>query len=94
MTMMGMSAEFQLVAFHPEFEFGVDPHEPWEAEGEDPGHFTNRSPYPMLHLLRQKSVAKAVESHKDSRSVSETNESALRAIGVEELRRLMNKSPE
>jgi hypothetical protein len=92
MTMMGMSAEFQLVAFHPEFEFGVDPHEPWQAEGEDPGHFTNRSPYPMLHLLRQASVAKAVESHKDSRSVSQANEEALRAIGADELRRLIRES--
>ena len=77
------------MAFHPEFVFAVDPHVPWEAEGEDPGHFTNRSPYPMLHLLRQKSVAKAVESHKDSRSVSEINERTLRDLGAEELRRLM-----
>lgn len=90
MMMQGLSAQFQIVGFHPEFQFAVAPHTPWEdgAAAEDPAHFTNRSPHPMVHLLRQASVNTAAQSYKGSRSVSETNELLLRDLGTTELERL------
>ena len=69
---------------------GVAPHTPWEGgpAEEDPAHYTNRSPYPLVHLLRQASVSTAAQSYKGSRSVSETNELLLRDLGTAELERL------
>lgn len=49
-----LDSEFQLVAFHPNFIFEVE-------EMNSKSHYTNRSPYPTLHILREKSVAKATE---------------------------------
>ncbi len=50
-----LDSEFQLVAFHPNFIFEVE-------ELNSKSHYTNRSPYPTLHILREKSVQKATES--------------------------------
>ena len=47
---------YQLASFHPNYLFA-------DAKESDPSNFTNRSVYPMLHLLREKSVAKAIENH-------------------------------
>ena len=90
MMMQGLSTQFQIVGFHPEFRFSVAPHTPWEGgpAEEDPAHYTNRSPYPLVHLLRQASVCTAAQSYKGSRSVSETNELLLRDLGTAELERL------
>ena len=90
MMMQGLSTQFQIVGFHPEFRFSVAPHTPWEGgpAEEDPAHYTNRSPYPLVHLLRQASVSTAAQSYKGSRSVSETNELLLRDLGTAELERL------
>lgn len=50
-----LDSEFQLVAFHPNFIFEVE-------DINSKSHYTNRSPYPTLHILREKSVQKATES--------------------------------
>lgn len=58
--------EIQIASFHPDYLFeGVDP--------DDNSHYTNRSPYPMLHLLRQDSVSRAVDNHPDIESIPERN---------------------
>ena len=49
----GLDAAFQAVAFHPLFCFAGEP-------ADDPGNFVNRSPHPMLHLLRQDDVTAAL----------------------------------
>jgi len=49
-----LDSEFQLVAFHPNFIFEVE-------DINSKSHYTNRSPYPTLHILREQSVQKAIE---------------------------------
>ncbi len=71
--------ELQIASFHPDYLFdGVDP--------EDNSHYTNRSPYPMLHLLRQDSVSWAVDTHPDIESVPERNVAWLQAKEKAEIR--------
>ncbi|MFP8777415.1 DUF1415 domain-containing protein [Hydrogenophaga sp. RWCD_12] len=67
----------QVANFHPEFLF--------EGEAEsDPSHFTNRAPYPTLHLLREDSVERAVESDAgDAEKIVERNITTLRELGAE-----------
>ncbi|MDX1906775.1 MAG: DUF1415 domain-containing protein [Bacteroidia bacterium] len=69
----------QLAGFHPDYVFAD------EAE-DDPAHFSNRSPYPMIHLLREDSVSLAVDTHPDIDRVPERNVAYLRALGLEEVR--------
>ncbi|MDH4375457.1 MAG: DUF1415 domain-containing protein [Ramlibacter sp.] len=64
----------QLAHFHPQFEFaGADP--------DDIAHFTNRSPYPTLHLLRADSITRAVQAFPDASAIYDTNIATLRRMG-------------
>jgi hypothetical protein len=72
----------QIAPFHPGFVF----------EGEDEGnmsHFTNRSPYPTLHLIREESLEKAIESFGDTDVIFERNIEVLRKLGHEGWMRLI-----
>lgn len=71
----------QIASFHPDYRF-VD------SAIDDLANYTNRSPYPMLHLLRESSVSKAVESHPDIEAVPAANIARLRAMSLSRLREL------
>jgi uncharacterized protein len=65
----------QLASFHPQFQFG----------GTKPGditNFTNRSPYPTIHLLREASIERAVEAFPQPEAIYETNMQTLRDLGA------------
>ena len=75
--------EFQLIGFHPQFLFaGADP--------DDAANFVNRSPHPVLHVLRQEDVTAAVDAHPDSLSISKVNQRLLRSMGGARLRQLVS----
>ena len=72
----------QIAPFHPGFVF--------EGEDEsDLSHFTNRSPYPTLHLIREESLEKAIESFGDTDVIFERNIEVLRKLGHEGWMRLI-----
>ena len=64
----------QIAPFHPQFEFA-------DAPPGDISHCTNRSPYPMLHLLREDSVARAVAAFPEAEMIYKKNIATLRALG-------------
>lgn len=70
----GLEGEIQIASFHPAYCFA-------DSEPEDVGNFTNRSPYPMLHLLRESSVERAVGSLDDPEAVYRRNIEVLRGLG-------------
>jgi len=75
----------QIAPFHPDFVF----------DGEDEGdmsHFTNRSPFPTLHLIREESLEKAIESFGNTDVIFERNIETLRRLGVEGWKRLLTGS--
>jgi hypothetical protein len=76
----GHEGIYQVASFHPAYRFAGTA--PEAAE-----NFTNRSPYPMLHLLREESVARAVESPVDTDAVPERNIDLMNEIGATDLRR-------
>jgi uncharacterized protein len=71
----GMDGHIQLASFHPDFCFA-------DAQPDDIGNFSNRSPYPMLHLLREASITRAVQAHPDPDSIYESNIRRLQQLGV------------
>ncbi|MEO0424137.1 MAG: DUF1415 domain-containing protein [Pseudomonadota bacterium] len=74
---------YQVASFHPDYQFaGTAPN---AAE-----NYTNRSPYPMLHLLRETSVEKAVASGIDTNDVPVRNIQHMNELGEVELARLLS----
>jgi len=71
---LGLAEEFQIASFHPDYQFG-------DAGQDDIDNFTNRSPYPMLHLLRQSSISRAVAAFPDAADIYEKNIETLRRLG-------------
>lgn len=68
--------EFQVASLHPHYQFaGTAP--------DDIENFTNRSPYPTLHLLREASVDRAVDAFPDADKIADTNIETLQKLGHE-----------
>ncbi len=67
----GLSGVIQVASFHPRYQFA-------DLSYDDPANKTNRSPYPMLHLLREESVGKAVESYGDTDKIWQRNMKVMR----------------
>lgn len=66
----------QVASFHPQFQFEG-------TEVDDVTNCTNRAPYPILHLLREDSIDKAVEAFPEAESIYEQNMQTLEKIGLE-----------
>jgi len=75
----GLEGVIQLVGFHPDYRFEG------EAPG-DAGAYTNRSPYPMIHLLREASVSVAIYEHGAPEEIPVANARRLQELGAEALR--------
>ena len=78
---LGFDGVFQIASLHPQYEFAGS--EPDEIE-----NFTNRSPYPMLHLLREASIDRAVAAFPDAADIFEKNIETLNRLGHEGWRQL------
>ena len=78
---MELEGVIQIASFHPHYQFAG------EAPS-DMSHFTNRSPYPMLHLLRESSVERAVRSGEDAETIVARNQATVRRLGPEGWKRL------
>lgn len=74
----------QVASFHPQYQFA-------DVGPEDVSNYTNRAPYPVLHLLREDSVTEAVERHPDVDGIPDRNVALMREMGVEGVRRVLSE---
>lgn len=79
---LGLEGEIQIASFHPDYRFAG-------TSADDPGNCSNRSPYPMLHLLRESSVDRAVAAYPDPEEIVERNIETLERLGIEGYRKLL-----
>ena len=80
----GLEGIVQLASFHPDYQFaGTEP--------EAPENYTNRSPYPMLHLLREESIERVLENYEHPEEIPARNIEKMRELGVEGIRKLMGE---
>ena len=78
----GYEGIYQVASFHPQYLFaGSLPN--------DPSNYTNRSPYPMLHLLREESVSRAVDSYPDTHKIPEKNVAFAKQKGLAYMQALL-----
>lgn len=74
----GLAEQFQLASFHPNYVFA-------DVQEEDLSHWTNRSPFPMLHIIREAQISRVLANHPNPQSIPERNIEFLRELGKEEL---------
>jgi hypothetical protein len=71
---LGLEGELQIASFHPQFQFAG-------TRADDMGNFTNRSPHPTLHILRESSIDKAVAAFAQAETIYERNIETLEQLG-------------
>lgn len=71
----GYEGVYQIASFHPSYLFAG-------SNLNDPANYTNRSPYPMLQILREESVSRAVDSYPDTHKIPERNTAFARQKGL------------
>jgi hypothetical protein len=76
-----LNGVLQIASFHPDYVFS-------DTDADDVTNCTNRSPYPMLHLLREASVSRATMAYPDAAQIFERNIKTLSALGIEGWRAL------
>ena len=79
---MDLLGVLQLASFHPDYQFAG---EPIEAAS----HFTNRAPFPMIHLLREDMVTRALETYPNPEQIPERNIQKLEDLGRERLQQML-----
>ncbi len=71
----GLEGILQVASFHPAFQFA-------DTEPEDIGNYTNRAPYPTLHLIREESLSRAVAAYPDAEAIYGRNIETLEKLGI------------
>lgn len=71
---LDLEGVFQIASLHPQYEFAG-------CEPDDIANFTNRSPYPTLHLLRESSIDRAVAAFPEAESIFERNIETMQRLG-------------
>lgn len=73
---LDLDGVLQIASLHPDFQFAG-------TTGDDITNFTNRSPYPTLHLLREDSIDRAVQAFPEASAIFERNMETMERLGVE-----------
>jgi hypothetical protein len=79
---LDLVGEIQIASFHPQYQFA-------DSAADDIENYTNRSPYPILHLLRESSIERAVEAFPDAEMIFEKNMETLRKLGLQGWQKLV-----
>ena len=85
-TALDLDGEIQIASFHPDYRFA-------DSFDDAIENYTNRSPFPMLHLLREASVERAVDAFPDADAIIDRNIATLRELGVDGWQRLLGTAP-
>lgn len=73
---------YQIASFHPEYQFAG-------TAAEDAQNFTNRSPYPLLHILREESLALRIAAYPDVEKIPVRNIERMKRLGREKLQSIL-----
>jgi hypothetical protein len=71
---LGYDGVLQIASLHPRYQFA-------NTGSEDIGNYSNRSPYPTLHLLREDSIDRAVDAYPDAETIGDRNVTTLEKLG-------------
>ena len=78
----GYEGIYQLASFHPDYYFA-------DTNPEDASNYSNRSPYPMVHLLREESLEKAIAAYGNTEEIPQNNIATLNQLGLEKIKKIV-----
>jgi hypothetical protein len=81
---MNLEGVIQIASFHPEYQFA-------DTEPDDVQNYTNRSPDPMLHLIREDSLEWAIAEYPDVGKIPERNILCMNTMGASKMRAILHK---
>ena len=81
---MRLDGIFQIASFHPQYQFGG-------TDMDDAENYTNRSPYPILHLLREDSLERVITEHVDVDQIPLDNIELMNNLGVDKLKAMLSQ---
>ena len=87
LVQMAREGIYQIASFHPDYQFGG-------TEPDDAENYTNKSPYPMLHLLREASLERAIAGYPNAEQIPEHNIALMETMGTEKLKALLQACSE
>jgi hypothetical protein len=79
---MGLEGIYQVASFHPDYQFS-------DTASDAAENYTNRSPYPLLHLLREASLERAIADTPDAAEIPARNINLMNSIGQDKLKALI-----
>ena len=79
---MGADGIYQIASFHPHYQFD-------DTAPDDLENYTNRSPYPMLHLLREQSLERSIAGYPDTARIPLRNIALMKRLGIDRLKQLL-----
>jgi uncharacterized protein len=79
---LGLTGVIQLASFHPHYQFA-------DTDADAVENYTNRSPYPMLHLLREESIDAIADDPNELLAIPERNIATLRALGRDRILQIL-----
>jgi hypothetical protein len=79
LVQLKLEGVIQIASFHPDYQFA-------DTQPDDPENFTNRSPFPILHLLREESLEKAIDNTADIDQIPIRNIATMQRLGAEAMR--------
>ncbi len=77
----GFEGVYQVASFHPNYIFAG-------SDEEDPANYTNRSPYPMLHLLREDLLEIAIDKHANVDDIPNQNIAKAKSLGLDYFKKM------
>mgnify|MGYP003626018886 CR=1 FL=1 len=80
---MQLEGTYQIAGFHPHYQFAG-------TAASDAENYTNRAPYPLLHLLREDSLEAAIENHPDTTAIPTRNIALMNQLGEKKLQSLIS----
>lgn len=83
LVLEGFEGYFQIASFHPRYQFT-------NTHIDDLENFTNRAPYPIIHLIREDSVSAALDNHPDPDAIPENNINRLKSLSESEFTKLFS----
>lgn len=78
LVQLDLEGVYQIASFHPDYQFA-------DTEADDVENYTNRSPYPLLHLIREDSLTEAVAHYPTPEQIPERNIALLKQLGKDHI---------
>lgn len=82
LVLMGLEGVYQVASFHPDYQFA-------DTAEDDVANYTNRSPYPLLHILREESLARSIAAYPNVEEIPTRNIERMNNLGREKLQALI-----